>query len=422
MTTLEQQIVDEVLEVGKEAHNWRDLSETCLGLAAEGIYSGAMLTPAYFAPPYYDGAKVLAKEGATKEDLARVLPNDVLIAMHNKVATMNGSSATYDWLAMLKTAYENYVMGDSLERAAFQFKKNKPFDIASLFNRLSNFMTSGIAGIRKASEIDFQHYKPFMPSGDDAIDGIIGGWPSDGPIVVFGDTGTGKSHFGAKTLADFLNHQEHIHKTGAVYSFEMKEEHWLDRETKMFPKLLKTLDRLYVSGSIDNPTDLVPEVAAHRFDFIVIDDMDNMVEGEAAPGKYEAVFKIVKKIARLQGIPVMCLSQAKGRGTKAEKFLTKYDAAWSAANEQSAAMLIALQNAGALDKGWKGDDTFPILDDQMQYMMFWKSRDDWPKQRGPGAIIRHMAFDGSGQHKHKIWSGPLYRGELKLHPPARTGG
>lgn len=410
----------EQMGAAEEAHSLRDLSETVLGLVAEGLISPQVIDPNWFAQPYDRGAKEMCKTGAAKEDLAKVLPSDVLNTMHNKVAHMNGAGAMYDWVDMLHRAYNSFRLGDRLERAAYALKKNAPTDLAPIHQHLSEYLTHGMTGIRTAAEIDYHKYEPFQDSGIDYIDRIIGGWPTDGPIVVFGDTGVGKSFFGAKMLIEYLLH--HQHKTGAVYSFEMSEEHWMSRTYKMFPTIEKVRSRLYVSGSVDKPNDLVPEVMTHNFDFIVVDDMDNMFEGEANPGKYEASFKVIKRIARLKKIPVVALSQAKQRGEgQMGRFLGKYDAAWSAANERSAALLIALQNAGTLDRNWKGDDTYPIEDEAMQYLIFLKSRDDWPKQRGPGAIILKMDMDTANQYKSRIWSGELYKGESRLWQPKRRG-
>lgn len=402
-------------------YSWRDLSETTLGLLAEGIISPHVIDPIYFAPPYDKGAKRLCAEGATREDLGQVLSPDIINTLHNKVANMNGAGAMYDWVKMLRQAYESYRLGEIIERTAYALKKNLPVDMNRPYQMMSDFMTKDITGIKAAAEIEYRGYHPFMKSGDEAIDNLIGGWPTDGPIIVYGDTGAGKSFFGIKSLIEFL--LEHQDKTGAAYSFEMNEEHYLSRAARMYPKLEKVKSRLYVSGSLDKPADLVPDVMTHNFDFVLVDDMDNMFDGEASPGKYEGVFKLIKRIARLKRIPVMALSQAKMRGEKqAGKFLTKYDAAWSAANERSAALLIALQVAGRMDRGWQGDPTFPTLDDQMQYIIFWKSRDGWPKQPGPGAIIREIEKDTGGQSKNGMWSGPLYRGENHLWQPARIGG
>lgn len=396
-----------------EQHSWRDISETVLGLAAEGIIPPVALDPVKMAPPYDKGAKQLKKEGGTKEDLVSVMDADMLSVMHNKVSKMNGASTMYDWLTMLDTAYRRFTLGDMWERAAWKLKQNQPIDLQQPYIATSSFLERGTAGIRPAEQIDFKHYQPFMKSGNEYIDSIFGGMPTDGPIVVFGDTGTGKSHYAAGWVTDFLN--QYRDKTAAIYSFEMSEEHFLARMFDMYPEIGKSLSRLYVSGSVDKAEQIVAEVATHRFDFVVVDDMDNMVDGEATSGKYEAAYKIIKRMARLQKIPVVVLAQPNRGAKQSGRFLRKWDISWSGGGENSAALLIGLQNASRMDRGWtESNPPFPMEDTQMQYQIFLKSRDEPQGFGGLGAIITKMERGSDGKHLHRIWRGPLYMEKPKL--------
>lgn len=396
-----------------EVHSWRDISETVLGLAAEGIIPPVALDPVKLAPPYDKGAKQLKKDGGTKEDLVTVLDADMLSVMHNKVSKMNGASTMYDWLGMLEKAYLRYTLGDMWEKAAWQLKQNKPIDLQSQYIQTASFLEQGTAGIRPATEIDFKSYRPFMKCGNEYIDTIFGGLPTDGPIVVFGDTGTGKSHYASGLVSEFLN--QYRDRTAAIYSFEMSEEHHLARTADMFPAIHKCLDRLYVSGNIDKAEQIVAEVATHRFDFVVVDDMDNMVDGEASSGKYEAAYKTIKRMARLQRIPVLVLAQPNRSAKTSGRFLRKWDISWTGAGENSAALLIGLQNASRMDRGWtENNPPFPMEDTSLQYQIFLKSRDEPQGFGGLGAIITRMERGSDGKHLHKIWRGPLYRDTVKL--------
>lgn len=396
-----------------EVHSWRDISETVLGLAAEGIIPPIALDPVKLAPPYDKGAKQLKKEGGAKEDLVSVMDADMLSTMHNKVSRMNGASTMYDWLAMLDTAYRRYVLGDLWEKTAWRLKQNQAIDLQAPYIQTAAFLERGTAGIRPAAQIDFKAYHPFMKSGNEYIDNIFGGLPTDGPIVVFGDTGTGKSHYASGLVADFLN--QYRDRTAAIYSFEMSEEHHLARTAAMYPEITRHLDRLYVSGSIDKSEQIVAECATHRFDFIVIDDMDNMVDGEATSGKYEGAYKIIKRMARLQKIPVMVLAQPNRSAKTSGRFLRRWDISWTGAGENSAALLIGLQNASRMDRGWtESNPSYPMEDTPLQYQLFLKSRDEPEGFGGLGAIITRMERGSDGKHLHRIWRGPLYMDAPKL--------
>lgn len=396
-----------------QAQSWRDLSETVLGLAAEGILIKDLLNPEHFAPPFNLGAKKL-KNGGTREDL--VIPGKIdtamLNRMHDKVTRFNGAGTLYDWMTMLENAYQRYVLGDLYSRMSYRLMNNEEVDLAEVHQKTREHMESKlVSGIRPASAVDWQTYKFFMPSGNEYIDRIFGGMPTDGPIVTFGDAGTGKSHWAAGLVSDLLGY--HRAKTAGVYSFEMSEEHWLKREIAMFPSIMNILDRLYVSGQIRTPEQLVNEVNTHQFDILVIDDMENMVKGAPDAGKYEEAYKIIKSICRFSKIPVIVLAQPNRSGKKSGMFLQKYDIAW--AGENDAALMIALQNAGRGQQGWvQANPPYPMEDYWMQYQIFLKVRDEPIGFHGLGAIVTQMERDTDGSHKHKIFRGPLYEDQWKM--------
>lgn len=170
----------------------------------------------------------------------------------------------------------------------------------------------------------------------------------------------------------------------------------------MYKSMTEILDRLYVSGSVKDIEQLVGEVTTKRVDYVVIDDMDNLVKEQSA-SEYERVYNRVKQISRFLKIPVFVLGQPNRVAKLSGKFLGRYDIAWSGAAENSAALQIALQRANALDME---DDTFATFDEEKWYMIFWKSRDGWPLQEGPGAII----MDKSNQ----MWRGSPVNGKMKL--------
>ena len=96
------------------------------------------------------------------------------------------------------------------------------------------------------------------------------------------------------------------------------------------------------------------------------------------------------------------------------RFLNVYDAAWSGAAENSAALFLALQAVDPSTTEWE-DNRFPVhsKDGGLRYFIIaWKSRDGWPLQSGHGAI--RIEADANGQYK-KLWVGDVYQN--KLHKP-----
>jgi hypothetical protein len=314
----------------------------------------------------------------------------------------NGYEETFDWRGELLKAKKWYDLGKNFRKAGEHMERNEDIDILPLYGQMTSAIAGQSVGLTLANQIDYQHYKPFMLSGYKPIDAIIGGIPSDGPIVAFGQQGTGKSFWGANMVDNLLN--LHKDKTAGIYTLEMGAEHYMYRSTKMYPSLAKVLDRLYVSGSVRNVEELVAEVTTKRLDFVVIDDMDRIVKS-VDPAAYQIAYFRLAEICRFLKIPIVILAQPNRAAKLGDKFLGPFDISWSSAGENSAALLIALQVANTFDIE-EDKDIFPLEDESHYYMIFWKSRDGWPVQQGPGAIRLDKA------NKNKLWSGEPYMGKL----------
>lgn len=386
--------------------NLFDLEKVNFGLLLDDRKSIMEYSPDDFVTRDFAKAIKVWKDGGQKEDIVKILGPQILHECHDGVARWNGLGDSIDWRKDLVSAKRMYELARRMHKDANALENNEVVDLLPTHGELTSLIAGRATGLTPASEIDFSHYKPFMPLGYKPIDDIIGGVPSDGPIVVFGPQGTGKSFFGANGMNGFLHANKK--KNGGVYSLEMSAEHWLYRSVGMYPTLEDVLDRLYVSGTVRNVEELVSEVTTRRLDFIVIDDMDRIVKS-VDPAAYQLAYFRLAEICRFLSIPVMILAQPNREGKKSERFLNEYDISWSSAGENSAALLIALQKANALDLD---DDIYPMEDTSHYYMIFLKSRDGWPgdydptKQRGPGAI----RLDGA--NPKQLWSGKPYMNRL----------
>ena len=228
-----------------------------------------------------------------------------------------------------------------------------------------------------------------------------------GHIYVIGKTGVGKSFWLASKADYFL--QRYPEKRAAIYTLEMGEEHWKHRNFGIYPSMKKVEDRLYVSGVVSTIEQIVSEVMSKKFDFVGIDDIDNLVQQNSAE-EYERVYRKVKEICRFMKIPVVVLAQPNRVAKLSGKFLEMFDIAWSGSAENSAALLVALQKANSLDMS---DETYPTFDDDHFYQICWKSRDGWPIMQGPGAIITTRG--------KQLWRGTPYMNQYKLWTPYSSG-
>ena len=398
--------------------DWQESTEVNFGLLLDGRVPPSMFKAEWFASPYDKGVEILMQPGATREDVAKVLSSAYISDAHDSVKKWNGIGETenFNWPDVLRDCYENVQRGKVFEKLAKKYKANEPVDLLSLYSEIGSAIAKESFGLKPASEIDYKTYKPFMPSGYEPLDKTLGGIPTDGPIIVYGLTGVGKSKFAAALTNGFLH--QHPEKRAAIFTLEMNEVHWMARTMKLFPSFKDVLPRLYVSGQAKDIEDVVAQITVGQFDFAVLDDMDNMVKSSDA-SEYERIYRRVKEVCRFRGIPFVVLGQpnraAKFAVDSGERFLSKYDVAWSGSAENSAALQIALQTANGLDMK---SEEFPTSDDDLDYIILWKSRDGWPgdydatKAIGPGAIIMSHSPN---------WEGKPYSGKWKLWPVNSVG-
>jgi hypothetical protein len=389
--------------------NLRDLSEINFGLVLEQRVPPTLYKPEWFCEPFNSGLEILMKPGATREDVAKKLSVAYLNDAHDAVKRMNGLGETenFDWAKSLRVAYENAQRGAKLKRIAKRLEENEDVDILPLYSELGSAIANESFGLRPASEIDYKTYKPFMPCGYEPIDKTLGGIPSDGPIIVYGLTGVGKSKFATALVNGFLH--QYPEKRAAVFTLEMNAEHWLWRTMSLFPTMKDVLPRLNISGQAKDIEDVVAQVTQGKYDIAVLDDMDNMVKSSDA-SEYERIYRRVKEVCRFLGIPFIVLGQpnrtAKIAVDNGERFLSKYDVAWSGSAENSAALQVALQTTNGLDMK---SQEFPTADESLDYLIFWKSRDGWPGDYdpklsvGPGAVVMSHSANWQGNPYGKKW-------------------
>jgi len=318
-------------------------------------------------------------------------------------------------------------MGRELKKYVKKLEENEEVDILPLYGKLGAIISKESFDLLPASEIDYKVYKPFMKCGYEPIDKTLGGIPTDGPIIVYGLTGVGKSKFSTALVNGFLH--QYKDKRAAVFTLEMNAKHWLWRTINLFPDIKEVMPRLYVSGQAKDIEDVVAQVTIGKFDIAVLDDMDNMVKSSDA-SEYERIYRRVKEVCRFLGIPFVVLGQpnrtAKVAVENGERFLNQFDVAWSGAAENSAALQIALQH---IKNGMDMDaETFPKSEEQeLDYIIFWKSRDGWPGDYdpklaiGPGAVVMEHSPNWNGKPfggKWKIW--PRESGSKKMSKKGKS--
>ena len=395
----------------------RELSEVNFGLVIDGRLPATLYKPEWFCTPYDKGIEVLLQKGKVKEDVAKVVSPEYISDAHDSVKRWNGIGETenFDWATSLKNAYINAERGKKFQKMGKKLENNDDVDILALYSELGSAIANESSGLQLLKDVDYKNYKPFKKCGYAPIDNTLGGIPTDGPIIIYGLTGVGKSRL-ATAIINGLLHQ-YPNDTAAIYTLEMPADHWAWRSLDLFPSLKEVQDRLHISGAVRDIEELVAEITAKKVNYVVLDDIDNIVKSSDA-SEYERVYRRVKEICRFMHIPVFVLCQPNrqakwdcSNSNENNRFLGPYDIAWSGSAENSAALQIAIMTTNSLDMK---SDQFPTTDTNQDYLIFWKSRDGWPAdrdakaQRGPGAVVMSHTKD---------WNGVPYGGRWRIHSP-----
>jgi len=360
-----------------------DLSQTNFGLILAGKKSVNEYLASYFESPYTQAIQYMKDNPDwTLEELATDgLPPSAIRAA-KFAAEASEDLEEMDWVTMLKEKATVSALSPIFKRAAKMIDRGKDPNLLQVMGQVKAVSEESETGLALASEVDTSNYVPFVRCGYRPLDDILGGVPADGPTIIYGPTGVGKSQFIAQFSIGFL--KEHPTWTGALFTLEMGVKHWKWRTERSYPELEDVEDRLYISSDARDIDELEAKVASLDVDFVVIDDMDGIVTEVSAVG-HEDVYMKVKRICRLLGIPVFVIAQAKPAALAANRFLTAHDVNWSGAGFKVAALMIALQIVDEFDID--GDDGYQTYDEPHAYLIVTKSRDGYPKMQGPGAII-----------------------------------
>lgn len=398
--------------------NRQQLSEICFGLILTDRHPVTLYKPSWFSTPYDSGVELLMQKGATREDVSKVISSAYIQDASTAVHKFNGIGEykNFDWAKALRVSYNNEERGRKLQKMGKKLQENEEVDLLPLYAEIGSSISEETSGLSLLGEIDYNTYKPFQLTGYEPLDKVLGGIPTDGPIVIFGSSGVGKSKFVSMLIAKLL--KTYPDKYGAIYTLEMNEKHWAWRSAELFPEILDVKDRLYVSGSVKDIEELVAEISVKKVDYVVLDDIDNCVKSNDA-GEYERVFRRIKEVCRFMAIPFFVIAQinraaeteiAYGSKEKGTRFLRKTDLAWTSAAEKSAALLLGLQVVTCgLDM--EAEDYPTVEDEGTDYLIAFKSRDGWLGDRdpryqvGPGAIVLNHTSN---------WSGKPYAGKWKL--------
>jgi hypothetical protein len=409
----------------------RELALSIIGRLADGRANPQEFPFESFPAPYNQAIKLIKSHpemiGNKAEIdilLGQALTYDEIVDAHTQASRLNGlgEDGVFNWAGNMREATDKLTMIPELRRMLRSCEQNDPIDWSSLYAKVGTMIAGKTSGAQPASEIDYSKYESYMKSGIKWMDKIIGGWPTDGVIVVVAPRGTGKSFFQFYTTCMWL--LEHPDKTAVIYTLEMSSRHYLSRSLEMYPEFVPLVNsgRLYISGTVRNAEEIIAEVSTKKYGWVGVDDMSKLAK-VTTPEKFEMAYSQLNEICRFNEIPVQILAQPNRDASKSNKFIDLTDAAWSSAAENSAAMYLTLNRLSYANPDWVDTRFVPVEKDNSHktdrfYICYWKFRDNRPieMQQGIGAV-RLEPDSRTGNYK-QIWVGePL---DNKLWPVRYT--
>jgi len=416
--------------------NYNELTLLNIGLILEAKRPISAYSPDYFPPPYdkiirdlKSNPEALKNKKKADQICASGMMLDEIELCHNLAVRQNGlgEDGIFDFQGSLIRAHERFELGTLLDRNSKKLKSNEEVDLLPIHSRLSQVINNNLAGPQPANTIDYEHYEPYIKSGIPYWDNIIGGWCTDGPIVVVAPQETGKSYFVFYATCSFL--MEHPEKTACIYTLEMPANNFLKRSLAAYPQFKSLVEsgRLFISATVRNVEELNAEIMTRDYGFVGIDHVGYLVKQSSAEA-YEKVYKTIVDVCRFKGIPVMELAQPNRESKKLNGFLDIYTAGWSGEAENSASMFITLNRVDPKDDTFT-DRRFNVFldnptDTPRYFICLWKDRNAFMKkdtnlQMGKGAI---RIEPGKNGYYNQIWVGDAWKNKLLLPDyQARSG-
>ena len=403
----------------------RELSLSIIGRIADGRADPQQFTTNDFPAPYNQAIKIvkdhpeaIGNKDAVDILLTQALTWDDITEAHYQAGRLNGlgEDGVFDWRGSLVEATGKLSMIPELKRMLKMCEQNDPIDWTQLHNKTNQMIAGRRDGPQAANTIDYKSYVAYTPSGIPWMDKVIGGIPTDGPIVVVAPQGSGKSYFQFYSICSWL--LVNPDKTACIYTLEMPAKHYLSRSLEMYPQFLPLVEsgRLFISSSARSAEEIAAQTAIGKYGFIGVDDIVRVAKVANAE-RFEATYITLADISRLEGIPVQILAQPNREAKKSGKFIDIYDAAWSGAAENAAAMFMTLNKVFYADPTWQDERFVPVESEnphktERLYVCFWKFRDNRPAelQQGLGAI--RIEPDKNTGYYRQIWVGEALGNKL----------
>lgn len=264
-------------------------SETTFGLILSGKQTATGFNPEHFAGDY---GKMLAdlQKGATQEQLVAKYGTTIIQTAHMAAKSVNGLGTELDWREIIASTYKNETIADALNQAKKYLERGDTGKFGETLRRI-NSTYSQAQRLRSVSadEID-DTYVPFIPSGMEAWDRHIGGFPAVGLVILAGVWSAGKTTNAISLMDCYL--RQYPDREVLFVTLEDMNEGWKDRAKIMLGERSSDFwKRIRVMEFASDVSEIIEEASKFENIGLIITDYVDYLADDRDVSSYEAIYK-----------------------------------------------------------------------------------------------------------------------------------
>lgn len=285
-----------------------DLSEIIFGLVVENEILPNAVNIKYLEQPYKNGIKYILD--GNKKSREQIISNVGIPAFQSSMDAYESvkSIKNVNWIELLEKASFNLKLSAQLRKAADKIENGEEFDFGELVQTFNIIEGKQHNGIRLFDVKTIE--TPYIPSGWEAIDTHLVGFPKQGLITIGAAPFTGKTSFMLQANGRFL--RAHPDKVGVLFSLEMPADE-LKARCMNFGNLYNedVMKRTIIYDLLFDVKDVSYTAYKHKEEigFMGVDFADLMLKNEASEGEMGNIYITLSITAKMLGIPLMLLSQ-----------------------------------------------------------------------------------------------------------------
>lgn len=272
------------------------VSETVAGLIYSGKITATGFNPDYFTGDYAKAVRDI-QAGVSNSELY-VKYSSILDIARQAAGSIKGWDSM-DWREILYKSYTNSEIQNLVQLSLKQLERGDTDKFKDTLKKVNNLSSNATRQRSlRASEIS-DDYTPFIPSGMNAWDKHIGGFPAVGMVILAGIWGSGKTTDSISMLDCYL--RQYPDREALFVTLEDMNEGWKDRANVILgDRAFDFWNRVHVMEFASTAGEVIEEASRwERVGLVIVDYVDYMCKqsNEAYDDLYQTLSMGAKDLA-----------------------------------------------------------------------------------------------------------------------------